>query len=119
MKDLTKAEEEVMRILWRIEKGFIKDILAEFPDPKPAYNTVSTIVRILEKKEIVAYTAFGKAHQYYPLLSQQDYTSGTLNSLLSNYFDGSVSKLLSFFARDKKLSTQELNDIIKKIEQHD
>ena len=74
MKDLTRAEEQVMQILWRIEKGFVNDILENFPNPKPAYNTVSTIVRILEKKEFVSHKAYGKTHEYFPLVLKKTYT---------------------------------------------
>jgi predicted transcriptional regulator len=86
VKELTKAEEQVMQILWKVEKGFVNDILEKFPEPKPAYNTVSTIVRILEKKEFVSHKAYGKTHQYFPLVTRKNYTKSFLNSFLSNYF---------------------------------
>jgi BlaI family penicillinase repressor len=82
---LTKAEEQIMQVLWKLEKAFIKDIIQELPKPKPAYNTVSTIVRILEKKEIVGYDAFGKTHQYFPLISKDAYTTQQTQGLLKNY----------------------------------
>ena len=95
MKELTKAEEQIMQILWKIEKGFVNDILDGFPLPKPAYNTVSTIVRILEKKEFVAHKAYGKTHEYFPLISKEEYSS------LSNNIMGLMIlniKFLSFFS---------------------
>ena len=86
MKGLTKAEEEIMQMLWGIEKGFINDILAKFPDPKPAYNTVSTIVRILEKKGFVGHIAYGKSHEYFPKVSKKEYTKTYFGHFLKNYF---------------------------------
>lgn len=117
MKELTKAEEEIMQVLWNLEKGFVKDILAELPEPKPAYNTVSTIVRILEKKEFVGYNAFGKSHQYYPLVSREEYKGQLSSSLLQNYFEGSVSNMLSFFAKKEKLSLSDLDQILKDLKE--
>lgn len=111
MKELTKAEEQVMQILWKIEKGFVNDILEKFPHPKPAYNTVSTIVRILEKKEFVSYKAYGKTHQYFPLVSKKVYTRSFLNGFLNNYFSNSHKQLVSFFSKENNLSVHELEEI--------
>jgi len=116
MKELTKAEEQIMQILWRIEKGFIKDILEHFPEPRPAYNTVSTIVRILEKKEFVAYTVFGNTHQYYPLVSKKEYTKTFLKGFLSGYFSNSYKQLVSFFSAEEDLSITEMEEIRAMIE---
>lgn len=113
MKDLTKAEEQVMQILWQLEKAFVKQIVAEMPEPKPAYNTVSTIVRILEEKGFVDHEAFGKTHQYFPLVSKDDYGRYTAGSLLSKYFNGSVKDLVSFFVKEEKLDSQDLDSILK------
>jgi predicted transcriptional regulator len=115
MKELTKAEEQVMQILWDIKKGFVKEILAEMPEPKPAYNTVSTIVRILEKKGFVDYTAFGKSHQYYPVITQDAYSREYLDNFVGNYFGGSFSKLVSFFAKEKNLSTSDMDELMKHV----
>ena len=115
MKELTKAEEQVMQILWKVRKGFVKDILEEFPNPKPAYNTVSTIVRILEKKGFVGYTAYGKTHEYYPLISKSDYSSFTLKNVVKNYFGGSIEKLVSFFAKDNNMDIHEVEELMKNI----
>jgi len=115
MKELTKAEEQVMQILWEIKKGFVKDILDKFPSSKPAYNTVSTIVRILEKKGFVGYTAYGKTHEYYPLVEKNDYRSFTLKNLLKNYFGGSMEKLVSFFAMENNLDINQVQDLMNNI----
>ena len=111
MKELTKAEEQIMQILWKIEKGFVNDILEEFPLPKPAYNTVSTIVRILEKKAFVGHKAYGKTHEYFPLISKDEYTKTYLKGFLNNYFSNSYQQLVSFFSNDNNLSVQELEEI--------
>lgn len=115
IKPLTKAEEEIMHILWKIKKGFVKDLLDHFDEPKPAYNTVSTIVRILEKKGFVGYTAFGKTHEYYPLISKEHYTRFYLKSMISGYFNGSFSSLVSFFAQQESLSVKEIEALEKKL----
>jgi len=116
MKDLTKAEEQVMHILWNLDRGFVKDIIEQFPEPKPAYNTVSTIVRILEKKEFVSHKAFGKTHQYFPLVSKEEYTKHTANRLVENYFDGSFKNLVSFFMKDNDMTVKEMDQLMQVIE---
>ncbi|MDO6390271.1 BlaI/MecI/CopY family transcriptional regulator [Pontibacter sp. BT731] len=115
MKELTKAEEEIMQILWKLEKGFVKDILEEMPEPKPAYNTVSTIVRILEKKGFVGYNAFGKSHEYFPLVAEDKYKSFFLKNFMSGYFGGSFEKLVSFFAKDNNLDVKELDQLMRHV----
>jgi predicted transcriptional regulator len=116
MKQLTKAEEQVMQILWEIKKGFVKDILAKMPNPKPAYNTVSTIVRILEKKEFVGYTAYGKTHEYYPLVEKNAYRSFYLKSMIGSYFGGSFERLVSFFAKDNDMDIHEMEELLKNVQ---
>ena len=113
MKELTKAEEQVMQILWKIERGFVKDIMDGMPKPKPAYNTVSTIVRILEKKEFVDHKAYGNTHQYYPLVSKKEYTGSFLKGIIKNYFEDSYKQMVSFFAKEDNLSVEEMESIIK------
>src|SRR6187551_3957166 len=108
LKELTKAEDQVMQILWKLGKGVVKDIMEKMNNPKPAYNTVSTIVRILETKGFVDHTAYGKTHEYYPLITKEKYTKFYLNNLLKGYFDGSFKNLVSFFARENKLSTTDV-----------
>ncbi|MBI9036622.1 MAG: BlaI/MecI/CopY family transcriptional regulator [Bacteroidales bacterium] len=111
MKELTKAEEQIMQILWKLGKGFVNDILDIFPHPKPAYNTISTIVRILEKKKFVSYIAFGKTHQYYPLISKKEYTRTYFKSFINNYFESSYPAMASFFTKDENLSLSDLEEI--------
>jgi len=115
MKELTKAEEQVMQILWTLEKGFVRDIIDQLPDPKPAYNTVSTIVRILEKKGFVSYKAYGKSHEYYPLINKNDYRRFTLKNIVSNYFGGSFEKLVSFFAKENDLDINQVEELMENI----
>ena len=115
MKELTRAEEQIMQELWRLEQAFVKDIIDLLPEPKPAYNTVSTIVRILEKKGFVGHEAFGKTHRYYPLISKRDYTRAYMKNFMKNYFSNSFRELVSFFAKEDKLSLEELESLMKEI----
>jgi BlaI family transcriptional regulator, penicillinase repressor len=116
MKELTKAEEQIMQVLWDLKAGFVKDILDKMPEPKPAYNTVSTIVRILEKKGFVGYKAFGKTHEYYPLINKDDYRSFSLRNLMKGYFGGSIERLVSFFAKDNGMDVKEVEKLMKYVE---
>lgn len=111
--ELTRAEEEIMHILWDIQRGFVKNIVEKLPDPKPAYNTVSTIVRILETKGFVGHTVFGKTHEYYPLINKDDYRKQYLNSMLKNYFGGSFRQLASFFMKHEKLDIRDMEEILQ------
>ncbi|MDB5262477.1 MAG: hypothetical protein JWQ14_1758 [Adhaeribacter sp.] len=115
MKELTKAEEQVMQVLWELQKGFVKDIIERLPEPKPAYNTVSTIVRILEKKGFVGYQAYGKTHEYFPLLEKEQYTKQFLKNFVSSYFGGSYQQLVSFFAKEENMNLQELDELMKHV----
>jgi BlaI family penicillinase repressor len=115
LKELTKAEDQVMQILWKIERGVVKDIMEEMPEPKPAYNTVSTIVRILEQKGFVDHKAYGKTHEYFPTITKEKYTKFYLNNLLKGYFDGSFQNLVSFFARENKLDAKDLEKLMNEI----
>ncbi|MCJ8164466.1 BlaI/MecI/CopY family transcriptional regulator [Pontibacter sp. E15-1] len=117
MKELTKAEEEIMQVLWKLERAFVRDILEELPTPKPAYNTVSTIVRILESKGFVGHEAFGKSHQYYPLVAQDTYKRDFLKNFMSGYFGGSFEKLVSFFAQDNNLNVQQLDQLLQQVKE--
>jgi len=112
MKELTRAEEQIMHVLWYLKEAFIKDIIERLPEPKPAYNTVSTVVRILEKKGFVGHEAFGKTHRYRPLVAKEDYTQAFLKSFVRNYFSDSYQELVSFFAKDRDLSISELEEIL-------
>ncbi len=111
MKELTKAEEQIMQVLWRIEKGFANEIMANLPEPKPAYNTALTIVRILEKKGFVGYETFGKANRYYPLINKEAYSNSLIKGLVKNYFNNSFKSMVSCFADNQNITSQELEEI--------
>lgn len=115
MKELTRAEEQVMQILWEVEKGFVKDLLTKMKEPKPAYNTVSTIIRILEKKGFVSHTAYGKSHEYFPIVSKDEYRRFSIENLLSGYFSGSFAKLASFFAKDGNMDAMEMERLLVEV----
>ena len=119
MKQLTKAEEDIMQILWHLEKANVKAIIEEFPEPKPAYNTVSTIVRILESKGFVDYEKAGKGHMYFPLMQQQDYSNQSINKLVDNYFQGSFKSMVSFFMKKNDISLNELESVLSEINKKD
>ncbi len=116
MKELTKAEERIMQILWEIRAGYVKDILAKFPEPKPAYTTVSTIVRILKDKGFVGYKAFGKTHKYFPLIEKNIYTRVYMKGILKDYFSNSLRQMVSFFSQEKGLTVSELEELKRIIE---
>lgn len=115
MKPLTQAEEEVMQVLWTLEKAFVKEIVEEFSEPRPAYNTVSTIIRILEKKGFVKYEAFGKSHRYYPAMGKTEYSKKYLNRFVDKYFSGSYEQLVSFFTQEEKMSVGDLEALLEEL----
>ena len=117
MVTLTKAEERIMKILWEIGEGFIKDIIEQFPDPKPPYNSVSTIVRVLVQKEIVGFTAFGNSHRYHPLITREEYKKGQLSRLVKDYYNNSLSEVVNFFSESKKLDEKELDEVMKMLQE--
>ena len=117
MKELTKAEDQVMQILWKLDKAFVKDLIDNMPKPKPAYNTVSTIIRILERKGFVGYKAYGKTHEYFPLVPKEKYSTFYLNNFLKGYFNGSFQNLVSFFAQDDKLNVKDIDLLLKQLEE--
>ena len=112
---LNKNEEAVMQILWRLEKAFLREIADEFPDPKPPYTTIASIVKKLHKKGIIGHRSFGKMHRYHPILKQAEYSRSTIKNLLQNYFGGSYEQLVSFFMKEDDLDIQELEKIYKKL----
>lgn len=116
MEKLTNKEEEIMHILWKLKKAFVKDILEEITEEKPHYNTLSTIVRNLEEKGFVSYKAYGKTHQYYPIVSIEEYRKKFMNTAISNYFNNSYKNLVSFFAEEEKITADELREILEIIE---
>lgn len=115
IKDLTKAEEQIMQVLWQLDKAFVKEVIDELPLPKPAYNTVSTIIRILETKGFIGHEAFGKAHRYYPLIIKEEYKRHATEKLLGNYFENSVESMFSFFVKEEKLDLGDVDEILKMI----
>jgi predicted transcriptional regulator len=116
MQKLTNKEEEIMHILWKLEKAFVKEVLAEIKTEKPHYNTLSTIIRNLEDKDYVGYTAYGKTHQYYPIVTKEAYRKRFFNTAIDNYFNSSYKNVVSFFAKEEKISVEELKEIINLIE---
>ena len=115
-KRLTKAEEEIMLILWKLGESTIRDVMTELNQPETPYTTVSTVVRVLEKKEFVGHKAVGTTYLYYPLVPKKDYLRGYLSGIVSSYFDGSFSRMAAFFARENDLDTGELHGLISEIE---
>lgn len=116
IKELTRAEEQIMQILWQLKKAFVKEVIEELPEPKPAYNTVSTFIRILETKGFIAHNSFGKSHQYYPLVSKEEYQNFSADKLLNGYFGNSVERMFSFFVEKEKIDLKEADEILKMIE---
>lgn len=121
MEELTKVEERIMQILWRIKKGFVKDVIEQIPDePKPPYNTISSVVRILVRKGYLHFNAYGKTYEYYPAIGKADYRNRQLKKMISGYFGDSPASLLSFIVKEEKLSKEEideLKDMIDNIDQ--
>ena len=115
MKQLTKAEEEIMQILWQLKEGNVAGIIEEMLEPKPAYNTVSTIVRILESKDFVGHRKEGKGYIYFPLVERETYSNQSMNKLMDSYFNGSFKSMVSFFMKKNDLDTKELEAILKEI----
>jgi predicted transcriptional regulator len=117
MVTLTKAEERIMQILWDLERGFIKDIQEHFPNPKPPYNTISTIVRVLVKKEIVSYKSYGGSYQYFPLITRKEYRSEQMGRLMNNYFGNSLKEVVNFLSEKRDLDVGELNEALQMLEE--
>lgn len=117
MKTLTKAEEQVMQILWDLKEDIVKNVVESFDEPRPAYTTVATVLKVLEKKGFASHKKIGNTHLFYPTVSKKEYTRFQLSSLLKNYFNGSFPKMATFFAKENNLSIDELEEIIKTAEQ--
>ncbi|MBX2873392.1 MAG: BlaI/MecI/CopY family transcriptional regulator [Saprospiraceae bacterium] len=115
MRPLSYKEEELMNILWRLEKALVWDIIAEMDDPKPPYNTVSSLVRKLDKEGIIGHESFGKTHRYYPVLKKRDYRKSSFRKFMNHYFSGSAEELLSFFVEEEDLSPEELDALLAKV----
>ena len=118
MKTLTKAEEQIMQAIWKLDKAFLREIIDEMPNPKPHQNTVATILKILVEKEFVGVTVFGRTHQYYPLVSKDAYSKGSIKSLVKGYFEGSFSNAVSFMVKENNLSIEELELLLKQLKKN-
>ena len=118
LKELTKAEEQIMQVLWDRDGGFVKEIIDMLPEPKPAYNTVSTIIRILETKGFVDHESFGKSHRYFPKIQKEEYKKLITGKLLQGYFENSASSMLSFFLEENKLDVKDMDEILKLIQKY-
>lgn len=116
MQKLTNKEEEIMHILWKLEKAFVKDVMAEITEDQPHYNTLSTIIRNLEEKGYVSHQAYGNTHQYYPIISKENYRQAFMSNAIENYFNNSYKSMVSFFAEEEKISAAELREILAIIE---
>jgi len=119
MEELSYHEERIMRIIWRLEKALVRDILEELPQPQPPYTTLASSVKLLEKKGYLMHKSYGSTHMYFPLISQADYSKRSANRLMKNYFEGSVGNFLSFMVKENKISDQELADLQKLIDNMD
>jgi len=117
-KELTKVELQLMNVLWDKKAAFVNDVLEELPEPKPAYNTVSTFMRILVTKGFVGYKAFGKSHQYYQLVSRETYMDFFLSGVKNTFFRGSFQSMISFFAKKEKLSKKEMEDLLNMLNEN-
>jgi predicted transcriptional regulator len=115
-KQLTKAEEQFMQVLWDLREASVKEIIEQLPSPKPAYNTVSTIIRILETKKVVSHKPKGRGYIYYPLIQKTDYTKQSLHKLVNGYFGGSFKSMVSFFVKNNDMDINELESVLKEIE---
>ncbi len=116
MEKLTNKEEEILQVLWQLKKAFVKEVIAELPNPKPHYNTISTVIRNMEEKGFVKHISFGKTHQYYPEITKEEYRKKYMQKTIKNYFENSYTNVVSFFAKEEKISIDELKKIIASIE---
>ncbi len=114
-KQLTKAEEQIMQVLWDLKKASVKEVIERLPNPKPAYNTVSTIIRILESKEFVSHQPEGRGYVYYPLVEKSAYSNQSLHKIMEGYFGGSFKSMVSFFVKENKMDISELESILKEV----
>ena len=117
MIELTKAEEQIMQYVWKLEKAFLKEIVEQFPEPRPAYTTISTVVRVLVRKDFLKYDSFGKIRQYTPSISKETYFKGHMNSVVTNFFNGSKLKFVNFFTEDEDLNLTQLEEIKSMLEE--
>lgn len=116
MEEITHAQEEVLRALWQINDGAVSDVLSQLDDPKPAYNTVATVIKVLEKKKYIAHRSYGKTNVYYPLISKKQYAQHMISNSVKDFFNSSISQLVSAFVNQKKISVNELEEIKNLVE---
>lgn len=116
MKEITKAQEDILKALWDIDEGAVSDVLDSLPEPKPAYNTVATVIKVLEKKEYVSHKTYGKTNVYFPLVSKKDYAQYILKDTVKGLFNGSLNQMVSSFVKNKDLSIHELEELKKMLE---
>jgi predicted transcriptional regulator len=114
-KQLTKAEEQIMQVLWNLQEASVKEVIDKLPTPKPAYNTVSTIIRILETKEFVGHKPIGRGFLYYPIIEKETYSNQSLHKIMNGYFDGSFKSMVSFFVKENNMDVTELESILKEV----
>ena len=119
MKKLTRKEEELMKILWKLKKAFVKDIVAEYPNPKPHYNTISSLVRLLQDKGLVGFKSYGSTYEYYPLLLKEEYRESVMDQIIKDYFDNSYKNAVAFFVSENELSPEEQNELIQLIKKEE
>lgn len=115
MKTLTKAEEQVMQAVWSLEKAFLRDVVDAMPEPRPHQNTVATLLKILVEKEFVGINVVGRQHEYYPLVTKEDYSKRTMKQLVKSYFEGSFSNVVSFMVKENNISVEELENLLTQI----
>ena len=116
MQELTKAQEDILRAIWKIDDGAISDVLETLPDPKPAYNTVATVIKVLEKKKYISHKTYGKTNVYFPIISKSEYAQNSLKNTVKGFFDGSTNKLVSHFVKNKDLDINELEELKEMLE---
>ena len=119
MKELSEQEVRIMRILWKMGQGLIRDVLDEFPEPKPPYTTLASTIRLLEKKGYLTHKVYGTVHMYIPTISQEDYSKKSINHMVKHFFEGSVGNFLSFMVKEKKISKDEIDDLQKMIDDYE
>jgi predicted transcriptional regulator len=119
MKKLTRKEEELMKILWKLKKAFVKDLIAEYPDPKPHYNTISSLVRLLQDKGMIGFRPYGNTYEYFPLLSREEYRKTFMSQVVKDYFDNSYQNAVAFFVKEKGLTAEQREELIRLIKKED
>ena len=118
MKNLTKAEEQIMQLIWKLEKAFLREVVEAMPNPKPHQNTVATLLKILIEKEFVGIKVMSRHHEYYPLVTKDEYSKRSIRQLAKNYFEGSFSNVVSFLVKENNITVEELETLLQQIKKH-